>query len=135
MSVHPRLLTKLVAFDTAHLVQYTRSSLHDPAGDTLFYPSLSLIPRHAKAAFLATCGAMAVYTVRPLMYCTTLRRSSAVSSFANRIGPGHRSLTSHGRPYRPFGTSTSDACSSYMVHAPVARCWINQVRVLAHLLI
>ena len=56
-----RLITKLVVFDTAHyLMQYTRPSLNDPAGDTLFDPSLTLIMRYAKAAFLGTCGAVVV---------------------------------------------------------------------------
>jgi hypothetical protein len=64
-----RLITKLVVFDTAHyLMQYTRPSLNDPAGDTLFDPSITLIPRYAKAPFLATCGAVVVYTSVGALY-------------------------------------------------------------------
>jgi hypothetical protein len=63
-----RLITKLVVFDTAHyLMQYTRPSLNDP-GDTLIDPSLTLIPRYAKAPFLATCGAVVVYTSVGVLY-------------------------------------------------------------------
>jgi len=64
-----RLLIKPVAFDTApYIMQHTRPSLNDPAGDTLFYPSLSLIPRFVKAAILGTCGAVVVYTTVDVLY-------------------------------------------------------------------
>jgi len=69
-----RLLIKLVPFDTAHyLMQYTYPSLKHPACDTLFDPSLTLIRRCAKAAFWAPAAPSSY--IRPLTYCTTLRRS------------------------------------------------------------
>jgi Membrane bound O-acyl transferase family len=49
-------------------MQYTRPSLEDPAGDTLFDLSLTLIPRYAKAAFLGTCSAVVVYTTVDVLY-------------------------------------------------------------------
>jgi hypothetical protein len=64
-----QMLLKFVAFDTAHyLMQYTRPSLNVPTGDTLFDPSLSPIPRYAKAAFLGNCSAIVVYTSMDVMY-------------------------------------------------------------------
>jgi len=43
-------------------VQYTRPSLNTPAGDTLFDPTLSIIPRFALAAFLTSCFGIIIYT-------------------------------------------------------------------------
>ena len=68
-SVVARLLIKLVVFDTSHyLLQYLRPSLNKPAGDTLFDPTLSPIPRCALAAFFSLCGGLVVYTTVDAMY-------------------------------------------------------------------
>jgi hypothetical protein len=63
-----RHLIKLVVFDTVHyLMQCNRLSMNNP-GDTLFDPSLTLMPRYAKAPFLATCGTVVVYTSVGVLY-------------------------------------------------------------------
>jgi hypothetical protein len=79
MSIHPRCpspivhLTRRVRYrPLPHAIHatVTRPSLKHPAGDTLFDPSLTLIPRYAKAAFqvLGTCGAVVVYTTVDVLY-------------------------------------------------------------------
>jgi Membrane bound O-acyl transferase family len=68
-SVVARLLIKLVVFDTSHyLLQYLHPSLNKLAGDTLFDPTLSPIPRCAWAAFFSLCGGLVVYTTVDAMY-------------------------------------------------------------------
>ena len=68
-SVLAKLLFKLLAFDACHyLIQHTRPSINHPAGDTLFDPTLSLIPRFACAAFFTLCGGLVVYTTVDAMY-------------------------------------------------------------------
>jgi len=48
-----KLLFKIVVFDASHyLVQYLRPTVDVPAGDTLFDPTLSMVPRCAWAAYL-----------------------------------------------------------------------------------
>jgi len=68
-SILAKMLLKLVVFDIFHyLVQYTRPSLDIPAGDTLFDPTLSIIPRFALATFLTLCAGVVVYTTVDAMY-------------------------------------------------------------------
>jgi hypothetical protein len=58
-----KLLIKLVALDASHyLMQHLLPSVDGPAGDTIFDPALSMVPRCAWAAFSTVCGAVAVYT-------------------------------------------------------------------------
>ena len=58
-----RLLLNFVAFDTSHyLIQRIRPSLNDPAGDTIFDSTLSIVPRFALAAFCTICAAVMVGT-------------------------------------------------------------------------
>jgi hypothetical protein len=69
ISVLAQLLIKLITFDTTHyLMQYTCPSLNKPAGNAFFDPSLTLIPRYAKVAFLGTCSAVVVYTTIDVLY-------------------------------------------------------------------
>jgi len=57
------MLFKLVVFDgLRYVVQYTRPSIDTPAGDTLFDPKLSIIPRFALAIFLTLCFGLIIYT-------------------------------------------------------------------------
>jgi len=50
-------------FDASHYVlQYLRPTLNVPAGDTIFDPTLSMVPRCAWAAFYTVCGAVVVYS-------------------------------------------------------------------------
>ncbi|KAI9450761.1 hypothetical protein F5148DRAFT_1152671 [Russula earlei] len=68
-SILAKMLFKLVLFDICHyLVQYLRPSLDQPAGDTLFDPTLSLLPRCRRAVFLSLCGGVVVYTTVDAMY-------------------------------------------------------------------
>jgi hypothetical protein len=51
------LMIKLVALDVSHyLMQYFRPSIDSPAGDTIFGPSSSMVPRCAWVAFFTVCG-------------------------------------------------------------------------------
>ena len=71
-SILAELLLKFVAFDTSHyLIQRIRPSVSDPAGGTIFDPTLSIIPGFAWAAFCAVCGAMMVYTIIDVFYLTS----------------------------------------------------------------
>jgi hypothetical protein len=69
-----KLLFKLVLFDASHyIVQYLRPTVNDPAGDTLFDPTLSMVPRFACAAFYTLCGGMVVFmTVEVYYHISTL---------------------------------------------------------------
>jgi hypothetical protein len=69
-----KLLFKLVLFDAFHyIVQYLRPTVNDPAGDTLFDPTLSMVPRFACAAFYTLCGGMVVFmTVEVYYHISTL---------------------------------------------------------------
>ena len=56
-----KLLVKLVVLDAFHyFLQYLRPTIDTPAGDTIFDPTLSMVPRFACAAFYALCGGMVV---------------------------------------------------------------------------
>jgi hypothetical protein len=64
-----KLLLKLLTFDVAHyLVQHTRPTVNVPAGDTLFDPALSTLPRCAWAAFYTLCGGTVIYTTVDALY-------------------------------------------------------------------
>jgi hypothetical protein len=64
-----KLLLKLVALDVSHyLMQHFRPSVDTPAGDTLFDPTLSMVPRFACAAFYALCGGMVVFATVDVFY-------------------------------------------------------------------
>ena len=73
-AVLAKVLLKLVVFDVAHyLVQYNRPSVDAPAGDTIFDPALSPVPRCAWAVFYTACGGLMVYTnVDALYYIAAL---------------------------------------------------------------
>jgi hypothetical protein len=63
------LLLKFVAFDISHyLMQRIRPTVDDPAGDTIFDSTLSMVPRFACAALCTVCGAMMVYTMVDMFY-------------------------------------------------------------------
>lgn len=64
-----KLLLKLVVFDVAHyLVQHFRPSVDVPAGDTIFDPTLSALPRFAWGVFFTMCGGMVIYTTVDALY-------------------------------------------------------------------
>lgn len=64
-----KLLFKLIVYDISHyLVQHFRPSVDVPAGDTIFDPTLNIVPRCAWAAFYAICGAVVVYTTVDVYY-------------------------------------------------------------------
>jgi hypothetical protein len=64
-----KLLIKFVALDASHyLMQHFRPSVDGPAGDTIFDPTLSMVPCCAWAAFSTVCGAVVVYTAIDISY-------------------------------------------------------------------
>jgi|SRR6266478_2522626 len=66
-----KLLLKLTAYDISHyLVQHFRPTVDDPAGDTIFDPTLSIVPRYTWAAFYTICAGMVVYTIVDVLYHT-----------------------------------------------------------------
>ena len=51
------VLVKVVVFDASrYIVQYFQPTVDVPAGDTIFDPTLSMVPHFASAAFYALCG-------------------------------------------------------------------------------
>ncbi|KAI9450760.1 hypothetical protein F5148DRAFT_574321 [Russula earlei] len=73
-SIVSRMLFKFVLSDVCHyLVQYLQPSLNEPAGDTIFDPALSLLPRCARSAVFALCIGVTVYaTVDATYHAATL---------------------------------------------------------------
>jgi Membrane bound O-acyl transferase family len=69
-----KLLIKLLVLDVSlYLMQHFRPSVDGPAGDTIFDPTLSMVPRWAWAVFFTLCGAVVVYaTVDTLYHIATL---------------------------------------------------------------
>ena len=64
-----KLLIKTVVFDVClYLVQYFRPTVDIPAGDTIFDPTLSMVPRFASAALYAVCGGAAVFASTDGLY-------------------------------------------------------------------
>jgi hypothetical protein len=64
-----KLLIKIVALDGSHyLMQHSVYSVDGPAGDTIFDPTLSMVPCCAWAAFSTICGAVVVYTTLDVLY-------------------------------------------------------------------
>jgi len=64
-----KLLFKLVVFDASrYLVQYFRPTVDVPAGDTLFDPTLSMIPRCAWAAFYTLFEGVVVFVTVDVAY-------------------------------------------------------------------
>ena len=64
-----KLLLKYVAYDASHyLVVYFRPSVNRPAGDTIFDPTLSMVPRCAWAVFYTVCVAVVLYTCIDMYY-------------------------------------------------------------------
>src|SRR6266566_4790911 len=62
-----KLLVKLVVFDVSHYLM--QHFLPDgPADDTIFDPTLNMVPRCAWAAFSTVCGAVVVYTTADMSY-------------------------------------------------------------------
>ncbi|KAI0266911.1 hypothetical protein BGY98DRAFT_1148178 [Russula aff. rugulosa BPL654] len=47
-----------------------RPSVNVPSGDSVFDPTLSFVPRYARAGFYAICGGMMVYTLVEVFYHT-----------------------------------------------------------------
>ena len=64
-----KLLFKLVVFDASqYLVQYFRPTVDFPAGDTLFDPTLSMVPRCAWAIFYTFFGGIVVFVTIDVAY-------------------------------------------------------------------
>jgi hypothetical protein len=64
-----KLLLKYVAYDASHyLVEHFRPSTNDPAGDTIFDPTLTMVPRCAWAAFYTLCVAVVMCTSIDIYY-------------------------------------------------------------------
>ena len=64
-----KLLLKFVVFDISHcLLLHFRPSINDPAGDTIFDSTLSMVPRFALAGFCTACVAFIVYTMMDMFY-------------------------------------------------------------------
>ena len=64
-----KLLFKLVVSDAAHyIVQYLRPAVNTSTGDTLFDPTLSMVPRCAWAVFYTFCGGIVVYLSVDIYY-------------------------------------------------------------------
>jgi hypothetical protein len=62
-----KLLVKLVALGVSHYLMH-HFLLDGPAGDTIFDPTLSMVPRCAWAAFSTVCGAVMVYITLDMIY-------------------------------------------------------------------
>ena len=119
-----KLLIKLVTLDVSHyLMQYFRPSIDSPAGDTIFDPTLSMVPRFACAAFYALCGGMVVFATVDVFYHISTLVGRIL--YDNQPVNGHRSLTAHGRlPRLPIsgasaGTNFFGMCSSRLARDPV----------------
>jgi Membrane bound O-acyl transferase family len=64
-----KLLFKLVVFDASqYLVQYLRPSVDVPAGDTLFDPTLNMVPRCAWAALYTLFEGVVVFVTMDVAY-------------------------------------------------------------------
>jgi len=64
-----KLVFKLVAFDASqYIVQYLRPTVDVPAGDTLFDPTLSFVPRCAWATLYTLCGGVVVFATVDVAY-------------------------------------------------------------------
>ena len=58
-----KLLLNYVENDASNcLLEHFRPSVANPPGDTIFDPSLSIVPQYACAAFYTVCGAMVLIT-------------------------------------------------------------------------
>ena len=69
LTILSNLLLKFLAFDISlYLMQRIRPSIDDPAGDTIFDSTLSMVPRFAWAAFCTICGGVMVYTIVDIVY-------------------------------------------------------------------
>ncbi|KAI9437859.1 hypothetical protein F5148DRAFT_890301 [Russula earlei] len=68
-SILAKMLVKFVVLDASqYLVQHIQPSLNEPAGDTLFDPTLSALPRCARAALFTVCGGLMVYATMDALY-------------------------------------------------------------------
>ena len=66
-----KLFFKLVVFDASHyLVQHFRPTVDLPAGDTLFDPTLGMVPRCAWATFYTFLGGIVVFVTVDVGYHT-----------------------------------------------------------------
>jgi hypothetical protein len=64
-----KLLFKLVVFDASqYVLQYFRPTIDVPAGDTLFDPALSMVPRCAWATFYTLLGGVVVFVTVDVVY-------------------------------------------------------------------
>jgi hypothetical protein len=64
-----KLLIKLVVLDVSHyLMQHFLPSVDGSTVDTIFDPTLSMVPRCAWAAFSTVCGTVVVYTAIEIYY-------------------------------------------------------------------
>ena len=63
------VILKFVVFDAAHyVVQLMRPSIDLPAGDTIFDPALSPLPRYAWAVLITACGGLVIHTSIDALY-------------------------------------------------------------------
>jgi membrane bound O-acyltransferase family protein len=63
------LFLKFLAFDASQsLMHHVRPSTNFPEGDSIFDPTLSLVPRYAWAGFCTVCGAVMVYSMIDMFY-------------------------------------------------------------------
>jgi len=113
-----KLLFKLVVFDASHyLVQYFRPTVGVPPGDTLFDPTLSMVPRCAWATLYTLFGGIVVSLTTDVGY--------QIALLVGRILL--RSSTAHGHPLQSrnvgafAGTNFFGTCSSRLDRDPV-RC-------------
>ena len=77
-----KLLFKIVVFDASHyFVQYFRPTVDVPAGDTLFDPTLTIVPRYAWATLYTFFGGIVVLLTADVVY--------HASSLIHRVLMGH----------------------------------------------
>ena len=68
-SVIARIVVKFTVWDLClYTVHHLRPSANEPAGDTIFDPTLGLLPRWACAAFYTACYGILVYTSVDMYY-------------------------------------------------------------------
>jgi len=76
-SILARIVVKFTVWDLClYTMHHLRPSANDPAVDTIFDPTLDLLPRWACTALFAVCYGMLVYTSVDMYYSTTSRRSA-----------------------------------------------------------
>jgi len=135
------VVVKFTVWDPClYTVHHLRPSTKDPAGDTIFDPTLGLLPRWACAALYTVCYGMLLYTSVDMYY--------HIASLVGRLilrqpawqwpPPSRHPRTARGCPRRlwfpgdPADTNSSGTCSSSSACGPVTHCSVALGLYSAH---